>query len=305
VLCQVTDALEHIHRRGIIHGDIKADNIMVVAENIGARRRHAVKLLDFGLARRNDSGSEELVSGSPHYLAPERATGGPPSVSADIYALGVLGYVLLTGSVPFDGEVMEILMAQVQDEPEAMSKRRGEELDERLESLITRAMSKQPADRHRDAAAFRYELNAAMDMLDLGRRRSAPLARISAPIPVVEEQDPRERAILSAFDRSRLPQALVSVDGQIVASNRAFSKLLGLKDAGAEGHDLSKSSLADTVSGLMKELRKAHVEGKAHERRAVVQRADGKPPFTLILWIVPTKDTGAADLHIVVRIEGT
>src|SRR6185436_383681 len=89
VLGQIADALDHIHRRGIIHGDVKADNIMLTAENTGARRRRVARLLDFGLARRPDgAGDEEQISGSPHYLAPERAAGGPPSVAADIYAMG-------------------------------------------------------------------------------------------------------------------------------------------------------------------------------------------------------------------------
>src|SRR4051812_40188769 len=114
VLAQVADALEHIHKRGIIHGDVKAENIMLTTESGGnsspeARRRRVVRLLDFGLARRPEPGEgEEGVSGSPHYLAPERAAGGPPSVSSDIYALGVLGYLLLTGTLPFDGKVVEV-----------------------------------------------------------------------------------------------------------------------------------------------------------------------------------------------------
>ncbi|HSN25997.1 MAG TPA: serine/threonine-protein kinase, partial [Kofleriaceae bacterium] len=118
VLAQVADALEHIHKRGIIHGDVKADNIMLSAEassnSAESRRRRVVRLLDFGLARRPEHGDgEEGVSGSPHYLAPERAAGGPPSVASDIYALGVLGYLLLTGTLPFDGNVVEILMAHI------------------------------------------------------------------------------------------------------------------------------------------------------------------------------------------------
>src|SRR5262245_3541546 len=78
VLAQVADALDHIHKRGIIHGDVKAENIMLTAEQTsqssGARRRRIVRLLDFGLARRPDNVEEEgAVSGSPHYLVPERA----------------------------------------------------------------------------------------------------------------------------------------------------------------------------------------------------------------------------------------
>src|SRR4051812_49329753 len=76
VLAQVADALDHIHKRGIIHGDVKADNIMITEEaeqSANARRRRVVRLLDFGLARGADQKEDDgLVSGSPHYLAPER-----------------------------------------------------------------------------------------------------------------------------------------------------------------------------------------------------------------------------------------
>src|SRR3954454_14895811 len=79
ILGQIADALEHIHRRGIVHGDVKADNIMLTNEgdnvSAGARRRRIARLLDFGLARRHGGEIEEEVSGSPHYLAPERAAG--------------------------------------------------------------------------------------------------------------------------------------------------------------------------------------------------------------------------------------
>src|SRR6185503_1672522 len=91
ILSQIADALEHIHKRGIVHGDVKADNIMLTTETggaatNGARRRRIARLLDFGLARRGAGAEQEdEVNGSPHYLAPERASGGPPSVAADVY----------------------------------------------------------------------------------------------------------------------------------------------------------------------------------------------------------------------------
>src|ERR1043165_7372534 len=66
ILSQVADALDHIHRRGIVHGDVKADNIMVTAESTGAGRRRLARLLDFGLARRTGGDADDQLNGSPH-----------------------------------------------------------------------------------------------------------------------------------------------------------------------------------------------------------------------------------------------
>jgi serine/threonine-protein kinase len=303
VLGQVADALEHIHKRSIIHGDVKAENIMLTHETgggaSGTRRRRIVRLLDFGLARRPDAdGNEEGsggVSGSPHYLAPERAAGGPASVSSDIYALGVLGYLLLTGTLPFDGNVVDILMAHIHNVPEALSVRRKEDLDAALESLILRAMAKDPAQRHGSASAFRYELNTVMDMLDMGRRRP----RQSGPI---QAENPREATIVQAFERSRLPQALVSVDGVVTASNRAFNKLCNQDDKGCDNLPLTETTLVSFVPGLQRALRSVHVDGKPVERRARVFRGHDRPPLELIIWLTPLPLPGS-EIHMLLRVE--
>lgn len=303
VLGQVADALDHIHKRGIIHGDVKAENIMLTAETTGAsgaRRRRVVRLLDFGLARRpeladRDDESASGVSGSPHYLAPERAAGGPASVSSDIYALGVLGYLLLTGTLPFEGSVVEVLMAHIHNTPDSMSARRKDDLDAALDSLIMRAMAKDPAVRHGSASAFRYELNTVMDMLDMGRRK----ARGSGLMPT---ENARESAIVQAFERSRLPQALISIDGVITAANRAFNKLCNMDDTGCDGLAITDTTLATFVPGLTRALRTVHVDGKPTERRARVFRGNDRPPLELIIWLTPLPIPGN-ELHMVVRVE--
>jgi serine/threonine protein kinase len=297
VLGQVADALDHIHKRGIVHGDVKAENIMLTAEQTsgsgGARRRRVVRLLDFGLARRPGGEDEEEISGSPHYLAPERAAGGPPSVAADIYALGVLGYLMLSGTLPFDGNVVEILMAHINQPPESPAKRRGEQIDESLETLIMRAMSKDPAHRHGSAAAFRYELNTVMDMLEMGRRRRAS--------GTGQPESPRDSTLVAAFERSRVPQALVSIDGRIEFSNKAFSRLLGHDDS-VDGLGLTETPLNAFVPGLMRALRAAHVDGKPCERRARVFRGDDKPALELTLWFCPLPIAGT-EIHLMIRVE--
>jgi serine/threonine-protein kinase len=293
ILGQIADALDHIHRRGIIHGDVKADNIMLTAESSGARRRRVARLLDFGLARRPDGAEEEQVSGSPHYLAPERAAGGPPSVAADIYALGVLGYLMLTGTLPFDGNVVEILMAHINQAPDKPSDRRREPIEEALETMILRAMAKDPAKRHGTAAAFRYELNTVMDMLDMGRRRTAA--------GTMKPEVTRDAVIVAAFERSRVPQALLSLEGTIVYSNKAFLRLLG-QETPVEGLDIKQTTLHTVLPGLQRAMRTAHTDGKPCERRARVFRGNDQPSLELSVWLSPLPLPGT-EIHMLIRVE--
>jgi len=303
VLAQIADALEHIHKRGIIHGDVKAENIMLTAEGSNSspetRRRRVVRLLDFGLARRPEPGEgEDGVCGSPHYLAPERCAGGQPSVASDIYALGVLGYLLLTNTLPFEGNVVEILMSHIHNPIEPMSKRRGEEeIEEEVENLIARALAKDPAQRHGSAAAFRYELNTVMDMLDMGRR-SRPTRGSGA----MEPTNAREAMLRTAFERSRIPQALLSIDGTMTASNKAFNKLVNASEKGVEGLAVTDLSIATYVPGLLRALRAVHTEGKPTEQRAKVYRGRSKNPLELTIWLSPLPIPGQ-EIHMFVRVE--
>jgi PAS domain S-box-containing protein len=297
VLAQVSDALEFIHKRGIVHGDVKADNIMLAAEPgtpNGNRRRRLVRLLDFGLARRHDS-HEESVSGSPHYLAPERCAGGPATVATDIYALGVLGYLLFTHTVPFDGTVMDVLMAHIHNPVDPMSKRRPDPFDDAIEALIARALAKDPAQRHPTAAAFRYELNTVMDMLDMGRRR----ARGSGAL---RGESTRDASVMQAFERSRVPQALLSVQGTVVIANEAFAKLLGYEDKTVEGVSVAETALAEYVPSLMRAVRAVHIDGNPAERRATVDRGQGVAPLELTLWLLPLPFPGQ-EVQLLVKVD--
>ena len=293
ILVQIAAALEHIHGRGIVHGDVKADNIMLTAESDGARRRRVARLLDFGLARRPGGDHDDQLNGSPHYLAPERAAGGPPSVAGDIYALGVLGYLMVTGTLPFEGSVVEILMAHLHQEVVRPSQRRGEPLDPAVEQLILRALAKDPARRHGSAAAFRAELNAVMDTLELGRRRASSG-------PILSERR-REMTLVAAFERSRVAQALLSLDGDIVFSNRGFARLLGIETS-LEGLNLSDTTLATVVPGVARAVRAAYDTGKPCERRARVFRGNDAPALELTLWFSPLGLPGL-DVHLLIRVE--
>jgi serine/threonine protein kinase len=296
VLRQVADALEHIHKRGIIHGDIKAENIVLTEETQqesrhASRRRRVARLLDFGLASRHGhQEDDEGLNGTPPYLAPERVKGAPVSILTDIYALGVLGYLLLTGTLPFDGELMAVLNAQVYETAPPMSERRKEQLDPALEALIARAMEKDPAARHPSAAAFLYELNTVADMLGLIRRRSRPSSSVLS-------ENPRVTAIAGAFDLSRMPQALLSSEGDIIACNPAFQKFV--KD------DCDELSIDETaLARFVPQLKEAvgSVGRTPLELRRDVSRGADRAMLRLTLWLVPVQIIGQ-EIHLLVRVE--
>ena len=147
IIADVADALAYAHRKGIIHRDIKPDNILLAG-------RHAL-VADFGVAKamsealgtdRNLTGGVAL--GTPAYMAPEQATADPAlDHRVDLYALGILAYELLTGRPPFDGDTPhEVLTAQVLDPPVPVSERRPD-TPAALAALVMRALQKDPAAR--------------------------------------------------------------------------------------------------------------------------------------------------------------
>lgn len=207
---QLVDALDMLHRNGIVHGDIKADNVMMVEESLGSRRRSVARLIDFGLAHRMSTiDARGPLSGTPEYMAPERTLGEPPSIATDIYAAGVVAYELLAGNVPFQGRVDDVLEAQRTTPPPPIVPQRGDAVDPAIEGLVMRAMHKDPTKRHATASALRYELNNVMRMLGITRARSTR----------------RPQALEGLFESSRLAQAVVRLDGTLELANDAFRAL--------------------------------------------------------------------------------
>ena len=180
-MLQVAEALHYIHKQNVVHCDIKTENILISEEeHEGKRSKTVVKLLDFGLARSlTASRASTSLSGTPHYVAPERIRGEPASPASDVYGVGILLYELLTGQVPWDGPVQKILAGHLDERPRPPSQLIEGGLDPALETLILHALAKRPAERHKDMAAFIYELKTVMDMIGFGRRaRQGPAKRV-------------------------------------------------------------------------------------------------------------------------------
>jgi serine/threonine-protein kinase len=159
ILIQIVDALGRAHELGVVHRDIKPDNIVLIRR--GDRRDH-VKILDFGLARM--AGDLRLtatgqVFGTPEYIAPERASGGAASAASDQYAAGILFYEMLTGRPPFVGTASKVLLAHFKTPPPLPSEmRRLDDLSPEFDMVVLRMLAKLPDDRYPDAASLIEEL---------------------------------------------------------------------------------------------------------------------------------------------------
>jgi serine/threonine-protein kinase len=168
IVRQVSGALDAAHAQGVIHRDLKSDNIMLSQTNGG----DWAKVLDFGIAkiqqpegaRDNDITAANLVIGTPQYMSPEQCSqSGAIDARSDVYSLGVIVYEMLAGRVPFTGESPTvIMMKQVQDQPPSILDSRPE-LPASVGKLIERALAKQPIDRFQTAGDLYQDLTKAAE----------------------------------------------------------------------------------------------------------------------------------------------
>ncbi len=144
---QILKALQHAHDRGIVHRDIKSQNVMLMSDG-------TIKVMDFGIARFNretDKTISEKAIGSVHYISPEQARGDITDEKSDIYSVGVMLYEMLTGQKPFDGDnPVSIALMHMQSQPKRPTEINSS-IPEGLEEIVIKAMQKEPSKRYQTA----------------------------------------------------------------------------------------------------------------------------------------------------------
>jgi serine/threonine protein kinase len=148
LMIQICEGVGYAHRAGLVHCDLKPQNILVSPDG-------RAKVTDFGislaLAAINPEERTDVVWGSPKYFAPEQAAGTAPSPSSDVYALGIILYEMVTGKLPFEAETADILAKLHQTTPPPLPRSINEEISPTLESILLKVLSKEPSARYRTA----------------------------------------------------------------------------------------------------------------------------------------------------------
>jgi serine/threonine-protein kinase len=168
ILLQLCDALHCAHERGVIHRDLKPDNVFLVKRR---GKDHFVKLVDFGIAKLRDAppGAKHtaagMIVGTPEYMAPEQCDNRAVDARTDLYALGVMAYELASGRLPFAGRtITQLLLAHLKEPPEP-PRQLNPAVPPALEAAVLRALAKKPEDRFADMAAFGAALAGVLDAL--------------------------------------------------------------------------------------------------------------------------------------------
>jgi serine/threonine-protein kinase len=192
----ICDALDYIHRNGVVHRDLKPENIMIDGQD-------RIKLIDFGIAgkagaRRLTFGKLSQIAGTPDYMSPEQVKGKRGDGRSDIYSLGIILYEMVTGATPFEGpNPFAVMNDRLVNNP-VPPRERNPEISPELQEVIYRALEREPGDRYSTANEFAWDLehldqvtvSDRTELRDWKRRRTPWLKRVlfyvgMALIPVV------------------------------------------------------------------------------------------------------------------------
>ncbi len=171
VECDLLDALQAAHDRGIVHRDVTAQNVLLTSDG-------RVKVADFGIAHFGSSAltSTGVVMGTSRYLSPEQARGEPTDKRSDVYSAGVVLFEMLTGRLPFEGDNDLAIALRHASEPAPAPSSLEPGLSPQFDEIVGRALRKDPGERFQTA----HEFTAALNALELGAGRHAPLPAATA-----------------------------------------------------------------------------------------------------------------------------
>jgi len=216
LVAQLCRALDYIHSRGLLHNDIKPQNIVLLRPPDGSPSPEVVaKLMDFGLVQYLDQEEPSRRSGTLHYSAPEILAGGKVDPRSDLYSLGVVLYRLATGSLPFTGRDPMAIVRAHRETPPPSPRALDPTLPAGLERLILHLLEKDPADRPKSAAVLLRLTNEALGTgFSLETRETRESYLSGATLVGREEEMQRLRAALQQLASGEGGSRLILIGGE-------------------------------------------------------------------------------------------
>jgi tetratricopeptide (TPR) repeat protein len=217
IACEVAEGLAKAHAQGVVHRDVKSGNLIVSDDG--------VKILDFGLAKFADALQLTIPGstiGTVGYMSPEQTRGEEADPRSDVWALGIVLYEMLTGEMPFRGAYPEAIFYAIKNEPVPPLRAAGREIPDTLETIVMRALEKDPEKRYQTAREFARDLR-----LLLGR--TVPLELLTGPLPSLPTLTPPkplswwQRMWAAVTPARAIVAAIVAVAG-VVGAYRWFTR---------------------------------------------------------------------------------
>lgn len=240
VIIRVLAALSHAHQNGVIHRDIKPQNILIDKEG-------AVKVSDFGIARvantQTMSQDSDIVMGSVYYFSPEQAKGAEVDEKSDIYSVGVMFYEMLTGRVPFTGDTPVAIAMKHLREPPVPPSEVNPGVSKAMEYVVMQALAKRPKARYATAADMLRDVRLALDNPNTILAARAEMERREREARAVSRREGRtqkrvrlmRRMLMAVFSLLLLVVIVLSVSaitGQVLKARRSrieMPNVVGMK----------------------------------------------------------------------------
>jgi tRNA A-37 threonylcarbamoyl transferase component Bud32 len=227
----VADALHHAHQQGVIHRDVKPENVLVADPTVDDSERASnpeslVKITDFGIAKILDAQgvtSTGQVLGSPAHMSPEQIEGGDVSSRSDVFGLGVLLYECMVGELPFDGRNPAQVLRRVLDGTYLPADRARDTVGFRFSRILDRALAHGPVDRHESAAELGNELSAELGRLGFTEPYRELDDYLRNPASYLETYSARMVERLAALGRE------AQAAGDVVEAAHQFNRALAFR----------------------------------------------------------------------------
>jgi tRNA A-37 threonylcarbamoyl transferase component Bud32 len=213
ILLQICAALSAAHAQGVVHRDVKPENVLVVnRENADGELMEFVKVVDFGIANVGGNIGTQGICGTPEYMPPEQARALPPDPRDDVYAFGCLMYHLLTGTVPFQAATIQQVLIMHMRQPVEPPRARKPDLDipTGAQAVVMRALAKRREDRYQSM----QDVAEALNGVKLVRRMTAPVRTLGPAATTTRQAD---RVIFPATEPPRRLGRKLALAALIVA----------------------------------------------------------------------------------------